>query len=60
MLRQSHIILARIMKLMKVHAKDISSVNSINSINSGLITNYVTCASGCFCVTKVQVNQHLL
>ena len=22
--------------------------------------NYVTCPSGCFCVTKVQVNGHLL
>ena len=25
----------------------------VNSINGGLITNYVTCASGCFCVMKV-------
>ena len=34
------------------------SVNSING--SGHITNYVTCASGCFCVTKTQVHRHLL
>ena len=37
--------------------KYIASVNY--SINSGHITNYVTCASGCFC-EKAQVYRHLL
>ena len=33
---------------------------SFNSVDGGRITNYVTCVTSCVCVTKMQVQRHLL
>ena len=44
--------------LSKLYAK--TSRLLIVLANGGLITNYVMCASSCFCVTKAQVHRHLL
>ena len=44
--------------LSKLYAK--TSRLLIVLANDGLITNYVMCVSGCFCVTKAQVHRHLL
>ena len=41
----------------EVHA--LANILSVNSNNGEHITNYVTCGSCCFCVTKAQGHQHL-
>ena len=56
-LKNIEMYLAKLPIYYEVHTK--TSCLHVNSNNGGRITNYVMCASCCFCVTKAQGHQHL-